>query len=58
MGPWRDPISESERFAVGASRRFDTTNWTDVPTTPTLTNVQHRVIVPLAASERFYRLKR
>jgi hypothetical protein len=36
---------------------FNTTNWTDVATTPTTTNLENQVLLPTPGGNRFYRLK-
>lgn len=52
-------IVPSMDFALQANFDLTTTNWTDMPATPTLnfTNLQNQVTVPLRTADRFYRLK-
>jgi len=53
-------IVPSMHFALQQNSESNTTNWTDVPATPTLNymHLQHEVSVPTSSAYRFYRLKR
>jgi hypothetical protein len=53
---WTVPSAD---FVLQDSLDLTTTNWTDVPATPTFdfTKLQNQVTVPSAAGKRFYRLK-
>jgi hypothetical protein len=45
-------------FELQQNSDLSTTNWTDITVTPTVTNVQNQVTMPLpVGGNRFYRLK-
>jgi hypothetical protein len=48
----------STRFALQQNSNLTTTNWTDVPTPPTLnfTNLHYEITVPPSPGSHFYRL--
>jgi len=53
-------IVPSMSFVLQENSDLTTTNWTDVPTLPSLnfTNLHHEITVPLSTTNRFYRLQR
>lgn len=44
-------------FVLQQNNDIGTTNWIDIATTPTVTNGQNQVILPMTNSKGFYRLK-
>jgi len=52
-------LAPSSRFVLQQNSDLTTTNWTDVPTTPTLnfTNLNYQVTAPFSPGSHFYRLE-
>jgi hypothetical protein len=47
----------SINFVLQQNSDLTTTNWTDVTTSPTVTNLQNQVVLPAPTGNAFYRLR-